>query len=122
MRGDRTARLLLPPRDLPRAASPWRTKARAAPEVEALDAAGRELFEALRRHRLEVSRGEGVPPYVVATDRALREIAAMRPTNALELQEAHGIGPAKIERYGEGLLGVVRDHRNPDGLDTRARS
>ena len=41
--------------------------------------AGRALFEALRRHRLEVAHAEGVPPYVVATDRALRDIAALRP-------------------------------------------
>jgi ATP-dependent DNA helicase RecQ len=75
------------------------------------------LFEALRRHRLEISRAERVPPYVVATDRALREIAAIRPTNELELGEAHGIGPAKIARYGAGLLGVVRDHRGSGSAD-----
>jgi len=59
---------------------------RAAPDE--LDAAGRALFEALRRHRLEVARAEGVPPYVVASDRTLREIAGLRPSNALELEHA----------------------------------
>ena len=91
MRGDRTARLLLPPRKLPQAASTRRARSAELPEIEALDAVGQALFEALRRHRLEISRAERVPPYVVATDRALREIAAIRPTNELELGEAHGI-------------------------------
>ena len=65
------------------------------------------MFEALRRHRLERARAEGVPPYVVASDRTLRDIAVLRPRTAEELAMAHGIGPAKLERYGEQLLAVV---------------
>jgi ATP-dependent DNA helicase RecQ len=118
MRAERPARLLLPPAVTPRAArsaaQPAARGARRAqpkaPASDALDGAGRELFEALRHHRLEVARAEGVPPYVVATDRALRDIAALRPSNPAELEQAHGIGPAKVSRYGTGLLAVVRQH------------
>jgi ATP-dependent DNA helicase RecQ len=112
MRAERPARLLLPPTGreatgpAPRGAR--RRGERAAPDE--LDADGRALFEALRRHRLEVARAEGVPPYVVASDRTLREVAGLRPSNAFELEQAHGIGPAKLERYGAGLLEVVRRH------------
>ena len=53
---------------------------------------------------------EGVPPYVVASDRALRDVARLRPTNFDALQMANGIGPAKAARYGDGLLGVVRQY------------
>jgi len=48
-----------------------------------------------------------VPPYVVASDRALRDIAALRPRTAAELELAHGIGPAKAAKYGAGFLEVV---------------
>ena len=72
-----------------------------------LDAEGRALFEALRRHRLGLARREGVPPYVIASDRTLREIAVLRPRNLRELELAYGIGPAKREKYGAGLLSVV---------------
>jgi hypothetical protein len=75
-----------------------------------LDPRARDLFEALRAHRLEVARTEGVPPYVVASDRTLREIATLRPHDEHALQAVHGIGPSKAERYGPGLIAVVRDH------------
>ena len=111
MRAEHPARLLLPPKLAPRpAAAPGSSRRSGAAAPDALDETGRELFEALRRHRLEVARAESVPPYVVATDRALRDIAALRPTTAAELEQAHGIGPAKVSRYGAGLLEVVRRH------------
>ena len=37
----------------------------------------------------------------------IRHIALLRPTNDDELSRAHGIGPAKLERYGPGLLAIV---------------
>ena len=72
--------------------------------------AGRELFEALRAFRIETAREEQVPPYVIASDRTLRDIALLRPANLDELLLAHGIGPAKAERFGAALLKVVREH------------
>ncbi len=110
MRGEHPARLLLPSRSVPSppTASPTPRKRRQAkPEAEGLDQAGALLFEALRRYRLELSRVQGVPPYVIASDRALRELAQLRPTTLAELQLAHGIGPAKAKKYGHDLLRVV---------------
>jgi ATP-dependent DNA helicase RecQ len=111
MRGERPARLLLPPSAPARAptAREPRRGSRQPPGTgaEVLDAEGRALFEALRQHRLALARREGVPPYVIASDRTLREIALRRPRNLQELELAHGIGPAKREKYGAGLLAVV---------------
>jgi superfamily II DNA helicase RecQ len=45
---------------------------------------------------------------MVASDRALRDIARLRPRSLAELQLANGIGPAKAKQYGAGLLDVVR--------------
>jgi ATP-dependent DNA helicase RecQ len=47
---------------------------------------------------------------MVASDRCLRDIARLRPRTLHELQLAHGIGPAKAQRYGEGFLAVIRNH------------
>lgn len=82
-----------------------RQRAEAGPEL--LDANERTLFDALRRHRHALARRAGVPPYVIASDRTLREIALLRPRNLEELELAHGNGPAKREKYGAGWLAVV---------------
>jgi ATP-dependent DNA helicase RecQ len=66
------------------------------------------LFDALRARRLELARAEGMPPYVVASDRTLRELAEIRPLSLTQLQGIYGIGPAKAARYGEALLAVVK--------------
>lgn len=117
MRGERPSRLLLPPaaatlrtsgggRALATGATPHVGRAQA--EAPELDADTRTLFERLRAHRLALARAEGVPPYVIASDRCLRDIALLRPQNREALLLAHGIGPAKADRYGAGLLAVVR--------------
>ncbi|MFY0531948.1 HRDC domain-containing protein [Nannocystis pusilla] len=56
---------------------------------------------------MQVASREGVPPYVVASDRSLRDLALLRPRNRDQLLLAHGIGPAKAEKYGAGLLEVI---------------
>ena len=110
MRAERPARLVLPSTRMPAASSRSSGGSRrAANDEDVLDPAAQALFELLRAHRLEVSRAEEVPPYVVASDRTLREVALLRPSNQDQLLQVHGIGPAKAERYGEGLLAVVRD-------------
>jgi ATP-dependent DNA helicase RecQ len=121
MRGDREVRLLLPPEKgtLPRATA-GRSGRRLRkdgthPEDAPLDEAAQKRFEALRAHRLTVAQVEGVPPYVVATDRSLREMAllfAEPPANAFDLTVAHGIGEAKAEKYGEGFISVLRGAAN----------
>jgi len=109
MKGERPARLTLP-----REAGPGEAAGGHTPRhpgkggtAESLPPGAEPLFEALRRLRLELAREEGVPAFVVASDRALRDVALLRPRTLDELQRAHGIGPAKAERYGERLLAVV---------------
>ncbi|MHC5211901.1 MAG: HRDC domain-containing protein, partial [Planctomycetota bacterium] len=124
MWGKREARLLLPT-ERPVGAAPYRAtrrRAKGAAAVRAdglvdedmLDVVGQELFEELRRHRLTVARAQGVPPYVVASDRTLRDLARRRPTTLEDLQLAHGIGPAKAERFGAGFLAVLAGGRSEE--------
>lgn len=69
------------------------------------------LFERLRAHRNEVAKQRGFPAYVVAFDRSLQEMAARRPRTAAELAGITGLGPARIETYGDGFLAVLRGAR-----------
>ncbi|MCL4821005.1 MAG: ATP-dependent DNA helicase [Vicinamibacteria bacterium] len=110
MRAERAPRLKLPaeaaaPRS--RSAAGSRRARPAAADEDALSPAEQQAFEALRSWRLETARAEAVPPYVVASDRTLRDLARLRPRGLGELQQAHGIGPAKVERYGARLLRVL---------------
>ena len=110
MRGERPVRMLLPP--LQKVGRPRRgsSSARTGPTPDQLDPEDHLLFEALRNHRLEIARQQGIPPYRVASDRALRDIARLRPTDRVSLQLANGIGPNKAEMYGEGLVEIVLAH------------
>ncbi|MFP4148476.1 MAG: HRDC domain-containing protein [Nitriliruptoraceae bacterium] len=68
------------------------------------------LFEALRAWRTEVARRNGVAPYLVFHDRHLQAIAGRKPTTMGELAGCPGIGPAKLERYGDDLLDLIAEH------------
>ncbi|MDQ6771812.1 MAG: HRDC domain-containing protein, partial [Candidatus Dormibacteraeota bacterium] len=48
-----------------------------------------------------------VPAYVVFSDRTLAELAARRPVSVAELSQVSGVGPAKLDRYGSELLGLL---------------
>jgi ATP-dependent DNA helicase RecQ len=110
MKAERPVRLLLPSgagvgTTTPRASR----RERSGGPGPLFDLSGPEaaLFETLRAHRLALAREQGVPPYVVASDRTLREMAALKPRTPAELLAVHGIGPAKAERYGRGFLDVI---------------
>jgi ATP-dependent DNA helicase RecQ len=110
MKGERPPRLLLPPLRRAQAPSRGNPSGSGSTRAEPVAATPEEaaLFEALRAHRLELAKDLGVPPYVVAHDRTLYDLARVRPRTKEELLLVDGIGPAKAERYGEGFLAVVR--------------
>jgi ATP-dependent DNA helicase RecQ len=115
MKGTRPARIVLPPVSDGLTTPPGRkprSPARPLEGEDVLDATGAVLFEALRRHRLELAREAGVPPYVIASDRTLREIARVRPRTPDELSLVYGVGRRKVEQYGAGLLRVVAGARD----------
>jgi DNA helicase-2/ATP-dependent DNA helicase PcrA len=90
-----------PPEPAPAAAS---KRAASTPVATARDG---PLLERLRRWRLERSRADGVPAYVVFHDATLAHIADRKPQSRLELLDVPGIGPAKLDRYGDEVLDVV---------------
>jgi DNA helicase-2/ATP-dependent DNA helicase PcrA len=65
------------------------------------------VFEALRAWRTARARQEAMPPYVIAHDATLLAIAEARPRTMAGLRRVKGMGPAKLEKYGEELLAVI---------------
>ncbi|MFI5184149.1 MAG: HRDC domain-containing protein, partial [Vicinamibacteria bacterium] len=112
MRADRPVRLVLPPAAREGGVTRWAAKRGPSTSGPVLEAAAAALFEALRSHRLGLARAQGVPPFMIASDRTLRDIALLGPTTLAELRNAYGIGEAKAERYGAGFLGVVASLRD----------
>jgi ATP-dependent DNA helicase RecQ len=74
------------------------------------DAGMRALFEALRSRRASLAKAQGVPPYVIFHDTTLIEIARQKPTTLDALAGITGVGQAKLARYGDLFVSVVRDH------------
>ena len=68
----------------------------------------RDRATRLRAWRAATAKEQGVPAYVVFPDSTLAAIAQTRPENRSELSGISGVGAAKLERYGEDVLAVVR--------------
>jgi superfamily II DNA helicase RecQ len=79
------------------------------------------LFQTLRAWRLEQARVQQVAPFVVLHNRVLRAIAAHHPTTLEALSELKGIGPYKLETYGQQVIELVRDYlkREAEGSESR---
>ena len=77
--------------------------------VPRLDADAGDLVDKLKAWRLERARSQGVPAYVVFNDRTLEAIVSARPSSPEGLLDVPGIGPAKLEAYGDDLLDLLVD-------------
>ncbi len=74
------------------------------------------LFERLRALRRRLADERGVPPYVVFSDRSLRDMAARMPDSEDRMRAVHGVGDAKLDAYGTVFLGEIAAYLadNPD--------
>jgi DNA helicase-2/ATP-dependent DNA helicase PcrA len=66
------------------------------------------VFAELKKWRLERSRADEVPAYVVFHNATLAEIAARKPSSLRDLGTVPGVGPTKLERYGDEVLSVLQ--------------
>jgi DNA helicase-2/ATP-dependent DNA helicase PcrA len=66
------------------------------------------LLDALRAWRLRVSRDTGKPAYTVFANDTLERIAATKPSTLADLYEVPGVGPTKLNRFGEEVLAIVQ--------------
>ena len=110
LRGDLVLELPLPPPQKDSRQRAGQVHARPQGAITHLDdglEVDEALLTALKGWRREQARNQGVPPYVVFHDRTLVELAARKPTDLAALSQIGGIGAAKLERYGAGLLAVL---------------
>jgi ATP-dependent DNA helicase RecQ len=99
-------------------ATAGRTKRAPAPKPRAakggddgaaeLSADQQAVLDRLRALRSTIAKRDGVPAYVVFADRSLREMARRLPRSVGALADIHGVGPAKMEKYGDDFLEVLR--------------
>ncbi len=83
--------------------APPRTRVRASTEASG------PLFDALKAWRRERARADGVPAYVVLHDAHLASIVEVAPQTMRELANCPGMGPTRLERYGDEILAVVAE-------------
>ena len=69
-----------------------------------------ELWEALRACRKQLAEQYGIPPYMVFHDNTLKEIMQQKPVRREEMLDISGIGHAKLEKFGDEFLEVVRGY------------
>ena len=77
------------------------------------DPVGAAAFEALKSWRLERSRTDNVPAYIVFSDATLIELANRRPTTDAGLRAVPGIGPAKLAAYSEAVKEILGQFIKP---------
>jgi ATP-dependent DNA helicase RecQ len=90
------------------AAKSARRDKRAAAPAAIVGDADAALLEALKALRTKLAQAQQVPAYIVFSDRTLAELATHRPSSPRAMREIHGVGDAKLERYGAAFLEVIR--------------
>jgi ATP-dependent DNA helicase RecQ len=82
-----------------------------APPPLAAGDADQALFHALRARRTALAKAQAVPAYVILPDRSLLDMARRKPATAAEMAGIHGVGEAKLARFGEAFLEVIKGYR-----------
>jgi ATP-dependent DNA helicase RecQ len=96
--------------------APQRKRAQVAKLSELAESGeAQALWEALRECRKRLAAEHGLPPYVIFHDKTLLQMVEHRPTRLDALLELSGVGQAKLERYGERFLEVIRQHAEKTG-------
>jgi len=66
-----------------------------------------DMFKKLAQLRREIAYANGLPPYMVFHDKALRLMAETMPHNLAAFGKISGVGQAKLQKYGERFLAVI---------------
>ena len=82
-------------------------KKKKAKSTDALTGAGYQLFEKLRQLRLVIAKEEGMPPYIIFSDKTLIDMCAKHPENEEEMLGVSGVGENKLHKYGQRFLDEI---------------
>lgn len=94
-------------------------KRKKAAQLAGFNELGAALFEKLRSVRTELAAEKSVPPYIICSDKTLKDICAKLPRDKEQLADVYGMGEQKIQNYGEAFVTAVNsfvaDNPNPSG-------
>ena len=79
----------------------------------------KKLYERLREYRLSVSKLEGVLPYMILSSNTLKEISGRYPLDEEQLKDICGIGPVKINKYGEDIINIVKEYIQENNINPK---
>lgn len=79
----------------------------------------KKLYERLRDYRLSVSKLEGVLPYMILSSNTLKEISGRYPLDEEQLKDICGIGPVKINKYGEDIINIVKEYIQENNINPK---
>ena len=100
-------------------------KRKKAAQLAGFNELGAALFEKLRSVRTELAAEKSVPPYIICSDKTLKDICAKLPRDKEQLADVYGMGEQKIQNYGEAFVTAVNsfvaDNPNPSGSTTGER-
>ena len=100
-------------------------KRKKAAQLAGLNELGAALFEKLRNVRTELAAEKSVPPYIICSDKTLKDMCAKLPRDKEQLVDVYGMGEQKIQNYGEAFVTAVNsfvaDSPNPSGSTTGER-
>lgn len=100
-------------------------KRKKAAQLAGLNELGAALFEKLRSVRTELAAEKSVPPYIICSDKTLKDMCAKLPRDKEQLADVYGMGEQKIQNYGEAFVtavnSLVADNPNPSGSTTGER-
>lgn len=100
-------------------------KRKKAAQLAGLNELGAALFEKLRSVRTELAAEKSVPPYIICSDKTLKDMCAKLPRDKEQLADVYGMGEQKIQNYGEAFVmavnSFVADNPNPSGSTTGER-
>jgi ATP-dependent DNA helicase RecQ len=75
-----------------------------------------KLFEQLRMQRETVAAADKVPAYIIFQDKALREMASQFPQTVESFKQIHGVGTARVKKYADVFLPIIRTYCQEHGL------
>ena len=100
-------------------------KRKKAAQLAGLNELGAALFEKLRNVRTELAAEKSVPPYIICSDKTLKDMCAKLPRDKEQLADVYGMGEQKIQNYGEAFVTAVNafvaENPNPSGSTTGER-
>lgn len=75
------------------------------------------LFERLRQKRYKMAQGAKVPPYIIFSDKTLRQMSTYLPVTKEEMLSINGVGNSKYEKYGEAFAEEIQNFIEENGIE-----